>query len=178
MIRQVLRAGAVAAILAGAVGTIVAGTTTARADGPIVIKFSHVVAPDTPKGAGALKFKEECYVPCTGYHSGEMKHGPIAMIEPGTPVVCVVPNDSQRSRTIINMREALARGAHLVAIHTEGDKEVGEMCRHSIAVPPTAEYTSPLLTTLPLQLLAYHAALAVGADVDKPRNLAKSVTVA
>ncbi len=135
--------------------------------------FSYPVALE-----GALKFKEECYVPCTGYHSGEMKHGPIAMIEPGTPVVCVVPGDSQRSRTIINMREALARRAHLIAIHTAGDREVEEMCHHSIAVPATAEYTSPLLTTLPLQLLAYHAALAVGADVDKPRNLAKSVTVA
>jgi glucosamine--fructose-6-phosphate aminotransferase (isomerizing) len=134
--------------------------------------FSYPVALE-----GALKFKEECYVPCTGYHAGEMKHGPIAMIENGTPVVVIIPKDDEKDKTLISIAEAKARGAIIVAIHTIGDKEIEDISDYSIAVPECAEYLTPLLTSLPVQLISYYAAVEVGADPDKPRNLAKSVTV-
>ncbi|MEQ1502034.1 MAG: glutamine--fructose-6-phosphate transaminase (isomerizing) [Myxococcota bacterium] len=126
---------------------------------------------------GALKLKEIAYIPCEGYPSGEMKHGPIAMLDPGAPVVFVAPRDSQTEKAISNMMEVKARGACLIAIHTRGDEEVARLADISIPVPETADFTSPLVTVLPLQLLAYQAGLALGRDVDKPRNLAKSVTV-
>lgn len=125
----------------------------------------------------ALKFKELAYTPCEGYHAGEMKHGPIAMIENGTPVVSILLNDSQREKTITNIKEAQARGAILIIIHSKHDEEAMEIADLSIQVPHSMDYSSPLITALPIQLLAYYGALSVGADVDKPRNLAKSVTV-
>jgi len=126
---------------------------------------------------GALKLKELAYIPCEAYPAGEMKHGPIAMLSEGTPVVFVVPRDAQRDKAMSNMQEVAARGASIIAIHYEGDDEVAGMADISIPVPACEDYTSPLLTVLPLQLLAYHTALLLGRDVDKPRNLAKSVTV-
>lgn len=126
---------------------------------------------------GALKLKEIAYVPCEAYPSGEMKHGPIAMMEKGTPVVVVVPDDEHREKTLSNIQEVRARGAAIIAIHTEGDHEARALAQVSIAVPRTAPSCSPLVTVLPLQLLAYHAALTLGRDIDRPRNLAKSVTV-
>ena len=126
---------------------------------------------------GALKLKEVAYIPCEGYPAGEMKHGPIAMLEEGTPVVCVAPADEQRQKVLSNLREVQARGARLVVIHTEGDEELAELSDFSIPVPKTISLCSPLLTVVPLQLIAYQAGLALGRDVDKPRNLAKSVTV-
>ncbi len=126
---------------------------------------------------GALKLKEIAYIPCEGYPSGEMKHGPIAMIDEGTPVVVVAPRDSHADKAISNMMEVKARGAVLIVIHTQGDEEMAELADISIPVPATPDYASPLVTVLPLQLLAYHAGLALGRDIDKPRNLAKSVTV-
>jgi glucosamine--fructose-6-phosphate aminotransferase (isomerizing) len=126
---------------------------------------------------GALKLKEIAYVPCEAYPAGEMKHGPIAMLEAGTPVVFIVPDDSQREKAMSNLKEVLARGADVIAIHTEGDDEIAELASISIEVPRCADYASPLLTVLPLQLLAYHAGLALERDIDRPRNLAKSVTV-
>jgi glucosamine--fructose-6-phosphate aminotransferase (isomerizing) len=126
---------------------------------------------------GALKLKEIAYIPCEGYPAGEMKHGPIAMLDPGTPVVFVAPRDGQTEKAISNMMEVKARGAWLVVIHTRGDEEVAAHADLAIPVPETADFTSPLVTVLPLQLLAYHAGLALGRDIDKPRNLAKSVTV-
>lgn len=134
--------------------------------------FSYPVALE-----GALKLKEIAYIPCEGYPAGEMKHGPIAMLDPGAPVVFVAPRDSQTEKAISNMMEVKARGACLIAIHTKGDDEVAALADISIPVPETADFTSPLVTVLPLQLIAYHAGLALGRDVDKPRNLAKSVTV-
>ena len=134
--------------------------------------FSYPVALE-----GALKFKEIAYVPCEGYHAGEMKHGPIAMLQNGTPVVAVIPKDSQRERSVANLKEAEARGAQLIIIHTEGDEELKALATVSIEVPQVAEFASPLVTVLPIQLIAYYGALSVGADIDKPRNLAKSVTV-
>jgi glucosamine--fructose-6-phosphate aminotransferase (isomerizing) len=126
---------------------------------------------------GALKLKEIAYVPCEAYPSGEMKHGPIAMLEKGTPVVCITPRDAQREKAISNMKEVQARGAFLIVIHTRGDDEIKDLADLSIPVPEVADYASPLITVLPLQLIAYHTGLALGRDIDKPRNLAKSVTV-
>ncbi len=126
---------------------------------------------------GALKLKEVAYIPCEAYPAGEMKHGPIAMLDPGTPVVFVCPRDGQTEKAISNMMEVKARGAWLVVVHSEGDDEVAALADLAIAVPKTADFASPFVTVLPMQLLAYHAGLALGRDVDKPRNLAKSVTV-
>jgi glucosamine--fructose-6-phosphate aminotransferase (isomerizing) len=126
---------------------------------------------------GALKLKEIAYIPCEAYPAGEMKHGPIAMLEKDTPVIFIVPRDGQRTKAISNMREVEARGARLIVVHAEGDAEVEALADISIPVPDTHEFVSPLVTVLPLQLIAYRAGLALGRDIDKPRNLAKSVTV-
>jgi glucosamine--fructose-6-phosphate aminotransferase (isomerizing) len=99
------------------------------------------------------------------------------MLDPGTPVVFVAPRDGHTEKAISNMMEVKARGAWLVVVHTRGDDEVAAHADLAIPVPETADFTSPLVTVLPLQLLAYHAGLALGRDIDKPRNLAKSVTV-
>ncbi len=126
---------------------------------------------------GALKLKEIAYIPCEGYPAGEMKHGPIAMIDPGTPVILVALRDGQREKTMANLREVQARGAYLIVVHTEGDDEMAALADVSIPVPETADWASPLVTVLPLQLIAYGTGVALGRDIDKPRNLAKSVTV-
>ncbi len=126
---------------------------------------------------GALKLKEIAYIACEGYPAGEMKHGPIAMLEQGTPVIFVAPRGSQRDKAISNLREVQARGAHVILIHTAGDDELADMADIAIPVPETPEFVSPLLTVIPLQLLSYEVALRLGRDIDKPRNLAKSVTV-
>jgi len=134
--------------------------------------FSYPVALE-----GALKLKEIAYVPCEAYPAGEMKHGPIAMLEEGSPVIFLIPDDSHRDKAISNLKEVQARGAKVIAIHTEGDDEVAALAHIAISVPRCAEYATPLLTVLPLQLIAYQVGLALGRDVDKPRNLAKAVTV-
>ncbi|TNE87777.1 MAG: glutamine--fructose-6-phosphate transaminase (isomerizing) [Deltaproteobacteria bacterium] len=134
--------------------------------------FSYPVALE-----GALKLKEITYVPCEAYPAGEMKHGPIAMLEKGTPVIVVAPRGSQRDKVISNIKEVEARGAKCIIIHTQGDEELARLAAVSIPVPDVREFVSPLVTVLPLQLLAYKVGLALGRDIDKPRNLAKSVTV-
>jgi glucosamine--fructose-6-phosphate aminotransferase (isomerizing) len=126
---------------------------------------------------GALKLKEVAYVPCEAYPAGEMKHGPIAMLEEGTPVVVIMPDDQVREKTMSNIQEVKARGARVILIHSEGDDEAAGQADVAIAVPRSHELISPLLTVLPLQLLAYHVGVLRGCDIDKPRNLAKSVTV-
>ena len=125
---------------------------------------------------GALKLMEIAYIPCLAYPAGEMKHGPIALIEENSPVVVIAPNDGVQDRTLNAIHECKARGAKIILIHEEGDpiSEVGDV---SIAIPSTIPMLTPLLTVLPTQLIAYHAALALENDVDRPRNLAKSVTV-
>jgi len=125
---------------------------------------------------GALKLMEIAYIPCLAYPAGEMKHGPIALIEENSPVVVIAPNDGVQDRTLNAIHECKARGAKIILIHEQGDpiSEVGDV---SIAIPPTMPMLTPLLSVLPTQLIAYHAALALGNDVDRPRNLAKSVTV-
>ncbi len=126
---------------------------------------------------GALKLKEIAYVPCEAYPAGEMKHGPIAMMEAGTPVVAVMPDDAHREKTLSNIQEVRARGARVILVHSAGDLEAVKQADVSIPIPRTHPLLSPLISVLPLQLLSYQAALALGHDIDRPRNLAKSVTV-
>ncbi len=126
---------------------------------------------------GALKLKEISYIHAEGYAGGEMKHGPIALIADGLPVVALVPRDSSYERMLGNMEEVRARDGLLIAVCHPGDRAVASKAQHVIEVPPCAELLAPLLTVIPLQLLAYHVAVRRGCDVDQPRNLAKSVTV-
>jgi glucosamine--fructose-6-phosphate aminotransferase (isomerizing) len=125
---------------------------------------------------GALKLMEVAYIPCVAYPSGEMKHGPIALLEKGTPVIVIAPDDHLKHKTISSMHECRARGANIILIHTEGDP-IADEGDYSIGVPSCSEMFSPLLTVLPLQLLSYKVGLALDRDIDRPRNLAKSVTV-
>jgi len=125
---------------------------------------------------GALKLMEVAYVPSIAYPAGEMKHGPIALLEEGSPVIVIAPGDVHRDKTMSNLHECRARGARIVLIHTEGD-DIAEQADVAIAVPKTLDLVSPLVTVLPLQLLAYKAGLVLDRNIDRPRNLAKSVTV-
>jgi len=125
---------------------------------------------------GALKLMELAYIPCLAYPAGEMKHGPIALLEEGSPVVVIAPNDHLKEKTMSALHEVKARGAKVILIHEQGDTIASEG-DVSIAVPAVHPLLSPLLTVLPLQLMAYYTALRMGRDVDRPRNLAKSVTV-
>ncbi len=126
---------------------------------------------------GALKLKELSYIHAEGYAGGEMKHGPIALIDDGMPVVALAPRDSSHDRMLGNVEEVRARGGKIIAVGHPGDTELAAKAQHLIAVPPCADLLTPLLTVIPLQLLAYHVAVRRGCDVDQPRNLAKSVTV-
>jgi len=125
---------------------------------------------------GALKLMEIAYIPCLAYPAGEMKHGPIALLEEGSPVVFIAPNDHVKIKTISAIHECRARGAKIILIHEQGD-DIVEEADISIPVPRVHSMLSPLLTVIPTQLIAYHTALARDCDVDRPRNLAKSVTV-
>ncbi|MEO0086014.1 MAG: glutamine--fructose-6-phosphate transaminase (isomerizing) [candidate division WOR-3 bacterium] len=126
---------------------------------------------------GALKLKEISYVHATGYPAGEMKHGPISLVNENVPVIGIAPRDSVYDKMVSNLSEARARKGRIIAIGTEGDSSLCELADTVFFVPGTPEYLSPLVIALPLQLLAYHVAVLRGCDVDKPRNLAKSVTV-
>ena len=126
---------------------------------------------------GALKLKEISYVHAEGYPAGEMKHGPIALIDETMPVVCIAPQDPWHEKMISQIQQAKARGGTVIAVATEGDDLVAEMADHVLWVPAAPWMLSPLVTVIPLQLLAYHIATIRGLDVDQPRNLAKSVTV-
>ncbi len=126
---------------------------------------------------GALKLKEISYIHAEGYAGGEMKHGPIALIADNLPVVALVPRDGSYERMLGNIEEVRARDGLLIAVAHQGDRTVASKARHVIEVPPCAELLAPIITVVPLQLLAYHIAVRIGCDVDQPRNLAKSVTV-
>jgi glucosamine--fructose-6-phosphate aminotransferase (isomerizing) len=126
---------------------------------------------------GALKLKELSYIHAEGYAGGEMKHGPIALIDDGFPVVALAPRDSAYERMLGNIEEVRAREGQVIAVVQSGDKLVASKAQHVIEVPPAADLLAPLITVIPLQLLAYHIAVRRGCDVDQPRNLAKSVTV-
>lgn len=126
---------------------------------------------------GALKLKEISYVHAEGYPAAEMKHGPIALIDKEMPSVVIALRDSVYEKVISNIQEIKARGGSIIAIATEGDKNIRKYAQHIIYIPETIEMLSPLLSVLPLQLLAYHIAALRGCEIDQPRNLAKSVTV-
>jgi len=126
---------------------------------------------------GALKLKEISYIHAEGYPAAEMKHGPIALIDENMPVVFVAPDDDLYQKVLSNMQEVKARGGRIIAITTEGSGDLGSLVDHQLRVPGTAALLTPVLTVIPLQQLAYYIAVERGCDVDKPRNLAKSVTV-
>jgi glucosamine--fructose-6-phosphate aminotransferase (isomerizing) len=126
---------------------------------------------------GALKLKEISYIHAEGMPAAEMKHGPIALINEGMPVVFIATKGLQYEKVMSNIEEVRARGGQIIAVATEGDQHIRRHSNHVVYVPDTLEGLQPLLSVIPLQLLAYHAAVARGCNVDKPRNLAKSVTV-
>jgi len=126
---------------------------------------------------GALKLKEISYIHAEGYPAGELKHGPIALVESGVPVVAVATECHVYPKVLSNIQEVKARGAAVIAVASEGDTEIGRLADHVLPVPRTPELLSPVVVSVPMQLLAYHIAKLRGCDVDQPRNLAKSVTV-
>jgi glucosamine--fructose-6-phosphate aminotransferase (isomerizing) len=126
---------------------------------------------------GALKLKEISYIHAEGYPAAEMKHGPLALVDAEMPVVFLAPKDRVYAKVLSNMREVQARGGRIVAVATEGNGDLSGYADHDLRVPATAALLAPILTVLPLQVLAYHTAVLRGCDVDRPRHLAKSVTV-
>ena len=126
---------------------------------------------------GALKLKEISYIHAEGYPAAEMKHGPIALVDEELPVVFIATRDSYHEKVISNMQEIRARKGKVIAVINEGDEQSISLANDVIMVPEADEIVAPMLSTIPLQLLAYYIGVAKGYDVDKPRNLAKSVTV-
>ncbi len=126
---------------------------------------------------GALKLKEISYIHAEGYPAAEMKHGPIALVDKDLPVVFVATKDEYHVKIVSNIQEIKARKGKVIAIITEGDDAIPAMADDVFVVPPADEIVAPLLSVIPLQLLSYYIGVAKGCDVDKPRNLAKSVTV-
>jgi glucosamine--fructose-6-phosphate aminotransferase (isomerizing) len=127
---------------------------------------------------GALKLKEVSYIHAEGYAAGELKHGPIALIEQDLPIVVVAPYDDLFEKTLSNVEEVRARGGRIILVSDDkGIKAAGNRADHVIRLPDADEIAMPILAAIPMQLLAYFVAVAKGTDVDQPRNLAKSVTV-
>lgn len=126
---------------------------------------------------GALKLKEISYIHAEGYPAAEMKHGPIALIDEQMPVIVIAPNKGHYDKVVSNIQEIKSRSGKIIGVVTKGDTQVKELADHVIEIPETSEALTPLLTTIPLQLLSYHIAVLRGCNVDQPRNLAKSVTV-
>ena len=126
---------------------------------------------------GALKLKELSYIHAEGYSAGEMKHGPIALIDAEMPTVAIAPQDGLYDKVLNNIKEVKARDGTVLAIMTEGDEDLASQVDHTLSIPRAPDHLIPLLATVPLQLFAYHIAVLRGCDVDQPRNLAKTVTV-
>jgi glucosamine--fructose-6-phosphate aminotransferase (isomerizing) len=126
---------------------------------------------------GALKLKEISYIHAEGYPAGEMKHGPIALVDENLPVVVLAPHDGWREKTLSNVREVKSRDGIAIVVTTRPDAEVEELADEVLVLPESIPELQPILSVVPLQLLAYHIAVRRGCDVDQPRNLAKSVTV-
>ena len=126
---------------------------------------------------GALKLKEVSYIHAEGYAAGEMKHGPIALINPEMPTVAIIPNDEMYEKMLSNIHEIKSRKGPVIAIATQGDEKVRALADDIIEIPPVLDFLSPMLAVIPCQLLAYYCAKFLERDIDKPRNLAKSVTV-
>jgi len=135
-------------------------------------KFNYPIAME-----GALKLKEVSYIHAEGYAAGEMKHGPIALINPDMPTVAIVPKDDMYDKMISNINEIKSRRGPVIAIATQGDEKVRDLVDEVIEIPPSLDYLNPILSVVPCQLLAYYCAFFLKRDIDKPRNLAKSVTV-
>ena len=126
---------------------------------------------------GALKLKEISYIHAEGYPAAEMKHGPIALIDENMPIFVIATNKGHYEKVVSNIQEIKSRSGKIIAVVTEGDTQVKEIADHVIEIPETLEALTPLLTTIPFQLLSYHIAVMLNKNVDQPRNLAKSVTV-
>jgi glucosamine--fructose-6-phosphate aminotransferase (isomerizing) len=126
---------------------------------------------------GALKLKEISYIHAEGYPAGEMKHGPIALIDESMPVVVLIPRDEVYAKTLSNLKEVEARGGRIIAVTDDADQELRNIAETVIEIPSTSTSLMPLVLSIPLQLFAYFVAVERGTDVDQPRNLAKSVTV-
>jgi len=126
---------------------------------------------------GALKLKEISYLPSEGYPSGEMKHGPIALVDEQCPVIAILGEGLTRDKTFSNVEQTVARGANVIVVGREDDAEAARIAKATLPVPGSPEILTPLVASIPLQLLAYGVAKSRGLNVDKPRNLAKSVTV-
>jgi glutamine---fructose-6-phosphate transaminase (isomerizing) len=180
--REFAELAAMPAAVQQVLGTIEAARALGRslADSKAVLFLGrHVGYPVALEGA--LKLKELAYMHAEGFPAGELKHGPIALIEDGLPVVVVMPSPSGRpvlhAKLLSNIQEIRARGARTLVVAEEGDSTVRPYAHHLVEVPRTPTLLSPLVTTVPLQVLAAEIAQARGYDVDKPRNLAKSVTV-
>jgi glucosamine--fructose-6-phosphate aminotransferase (isomerizing) len=136
-------------------------------------------APCTPFALeGALKLKEISYIHAEGYAAGELKHGPIALVDEEVPVIALAPSDALFDKTVSNIQEVMARAGRVVLItDAAGLARAGDGAAHTLALPACDPFAAPILYAVPVQLLAYHAAVLKGTDVDQPRNLAKSVTV-
>ena len=126
---------------------------------------------------GALKLKEISYIHAEGYAAGELKHGPIALIDENVPVIVVAPEDDLFEKTVSNMQEVAARGGKIILVSDAPAERAGCEWRRTCRMPTVHRFANPLLYAVPVQLLAYHTAVFMGTDVDQPRNLAKSVTV-
>ena len=126
---------------------------------------------------GALKLMEVAYIPCLAYPAGEMKHGPIALVDNAMAIVALAPKDPLYDKVVNNVKEVKARDGRVLSVLTEGDTQLAVDVDHALYIPDAPEHILPLLITVPLQMLAYHIALLRDRDVDQPRNLAKSVTV-
>jgi glucosamine--fructose-6-phosphate aminotransferase (isomerizing) len=126
---------------------------------------------------GALKLKEISYIHAEGYPAGEMKHGPIALVDEKMPVVVLLPRDRHFQKTLSNLKEVESRGAKIIAVTNRDGETIGGTSHRSLVVPEASHFLTPIVLTIPMQLLAYHIAVARGTDLDQPRNLAKSVTV-
>ena len=126
---------------------------------------------------GALKLKEISYIHAEGYQAGEMKHGPISLIDENMPVIALMPDNNLYEKMFSNISEVKARGGKLIVIATEGNTDISKFAVHVIYIPKVSDLVAPIIGSIPMQLLAYHIAIRRGCDVDQPRNLAKSVTV-
>jgi glucosamine--fructose-6-phosphate aminotransferase (isomerizing) len=126
---------------------------------------------------GALKLKEISYIHAEGYAAGEMKHGPIALIDEDMPVVVIANRSPVYDKVVSNLEQVRSRDGQVIALASEDDAEIADKVNEVIRIPDLGEYLTAILATIPLQLLAYHVAVAKGTDIDQPRNLAKSVTV-
>ena len=166
-----------------AVNAAIAKDDEITALAPQIAKASDVLylgrGPDYPLALeGALKLKEISYIHAEGYAAGEMKHGPIALIDENVPVIVIAPSGPLFEKTVSNMQEVIARSGQVVLISdAEGIKAHGDQAIATIEMPAVDAFIAPLVYAVPVQLLAYHVAVAKGTDVDQPRNLAKSVTV-